>query len=59
MKAAAARSATLVSVAFKQPFVSYAEYARQEIDAEERHEWHDGIVVEVPPKHAAALGARG
>jgi len=47
-------------VAVKQPFVSYAEYARLEIDADERHEWHDGIVVAMSGgtlRHAA-LAAR-
>jgi len=47
-------------VAVKQPFVSYAEYAKQEIDADERHEWHDGIVVAMSGgtlRHAA-LAAR-
>lgn len=32
-------------MAAKQPFVSFADYAKSELTSDVRHEWHDGIVV--------------
>ncbi len=43
-------------MAVRQPFVSYAAYAAAEALSEERHEWHDGIVVAMAggsPRHGA------